>query len=54
MTLKSGQNGQFAGPGWNSDQLLMGETFSHTFEQVGTFAYTCRIHPSMNGTVIVQ
>ena len=52
-TTTSGQNGQFAGPGWNSSTLSMGQTFSHTFDQVGTFAYTCRIHPSMNGTVTV-
>ena len=52
-TTTSGQNGQFDGAGWNSDQLLMGQFFTYTFDQVGTFAYTCRIHPSMNGTVTV-
>ena len=52
-TTTSGQNGTFDGAGWNSDQLLMGQSFSNTFDQTGTFAYTCRIHPSMSGTVTV-
>jgi plastocyanin len=30
-----------------------GETFSHTFSHTGTFSYTCRVHPSMTGTVSV-
>ena len=53
-TTTSGQNGQFDDAGWNSPTLSRGESFSHTFDQVGTFAYTCKIHPSMNGTVTVQ
>ncbi|MDP2326663.1 MAG: amidase [Dehalococcoidia bacterium] len=28
--------------------------FSHTFATAGTFAYACKIHPSMTGTVTVQ
>lgn len=30
-----------------------GETFSHTFETVGTFAYHCAPHPFMKGTIEV-
>ncbi|HKX73210.1 MAG TPA: plastocyanin/azurin family copper-binding protein [Candidatus Saccharimonadales bacterium] len=30
-----------------------GETFSHTFNTVGTFPYTCTPHPFMKGTVEV-
>ncbi len=29
-------------------------TFEHTFTKAGTFAYKCRIHPSMTGTVTVS
>jgi plastocyanin len=27
--------------------------FEHTFEEAGTFEYTCTIHPGMNGNVTV-
>jgi plastocyanin len=39
---------------FDSDFLLEGDGFSHTFEQAGTFTYFCRVHPFMKGTVIVQ
>jgi len=52
-TTTSGTNGQFDGQGWDSPTLSTNETFSHTFNEAGTFTYTCRIHPSMNGTVTV-
>jgi plastocyanin len=42
-------NGEF-----ESGQLGQGETFSFTFASVGTYPYTCTIHPGMKGTVIVQ
>jgi plastocyanin len=29
-------------------------TFHYTFAQVGTWTYTCLVHPSMKGTVIVS
>ena len=28
-------------------------TFQHTFEEAGTFDYSCTVHPGMNGTVKV-
>lgn len=31
-----------------------GESFSMTFEEVGTFDYICTLHPYMKGTVIVE
>ncbi len=52
-TTTSGQNGLFVGPGWDSSTLSDGQSFSYTFDQVGTFAYTCRFHGFMNGTVTV-
>lgn len=38
---------------WDSGNLNPGSTFSYTFEQPGTFAYHCEIHPTMTGTVEV-
>jgi plastocyanin len=38
---------------FKSDRLGTGESFSHTFDAAGTFAYVCGIHASMTGTVIV-
>lgn len=38
---------------FDSGVILAGGTYSHTFNQVGTFAYLCAIHPNMTGTVIV-
>lgn len=39
---------------FDSKILNKGETFSFTFENVGTFDYSCAIHPSMTGKIIVQ
>ena len=52
-TTTSGQNGQHDGIGWNSSELSTSQSFSYTFNEVGTFAYTCRIHPFMSGMVTV-
>lgn len=41
------------GAGFDSGNIGAGEEFSHTFNQTGTFDYTCTIHPSMQGTVEV-
>ena len=37
-----------------SDGLDQGATFSHTFTAPGTYAYFCKIHPTMTGTITVQ
>jgi plastocyanin len=41
------------GENFSSGTLNSGDTFSHTFETVGTFEYTCSFHPQMKGRVIV-
>lgn len=41
-------NGEF-----DSASLEPGMTFSHTFEQTGTYDYRCTIHPDMVGTITV-
>jgi plastocyanin len=38
---------------FDSGVMATNDTFSHTFTQVGDFAYQCEIHPSMHGTVHV-
>ncbi len=42
-------NGQF-----DSGHIGDGGTFSFKFDSVGTYAYHCTLHSSMNGTIIVQ
>lgn len=37
----------------NSQVLSQGQTYSFTFNTVGTFEYQCHIHPTMKGKVIV-
>ena len=41
------------GEGFRSE-LITGGTFSHTFEDPGTFPFVCSIHPNMVGSVIVE
>lgn len=38
----------------DSGGIAQGDTYSHTFEQAGTYDYFCRYHPSQKGTVTVQ
>jgi plastocyanin len=48
-----GPGGQFSsGP---EGGMQEGDTFSHTFEEPGTYEYVCRVHaPGMAGTVTVR
>lgn len=39
---------------FNSSQLSKGQSFSFTFNETGTFDYSCAIHPSMLGKIIVE
>ncbi len=39
---------------WSSPLLSPGTTFSHTFDQTGTFDYHCDPHPVMTGRVVVE
>jgi|GEM_PF-1619690 len=34
--------------------LASGESFTYTFNQVGSYDYHCRFHPSMQGTITVR
>lgn len=39
---------------FSSGSMGTGATYSYTFADMGTFSYTCTIHPSMKGTVVVN
>lgn len=39
---------------FNSEVLNKGQSFSFTFNQAGTFNYSCSIHPVMTGQIIVE
>jgi YVTN family beta-propeller protein len=39
---------------WGSEEIMPGAAFTHRFDQAGTFAYHCAMHPFMQGTVIVN
>ena len=39
---------------WSSPLLSPGTSFSHTFDQPGTFDYHCDPHPFMTGRVVVE
>ncbi|MCG7849394.1 MAG: cupredoxin domain-containing protein [ANME-2 cluster archaeon] len=40
--------------GMVTDELAEGDSFIWTFNQKGTYEYSCKYHPDMKGTVIVQ
>jgi plastocyanin len=48
-TVTSDDNTTFA-----SSLLGAGDTFSHRFDEPGTFPYHCSVHPSMTAQVVVQ
>lgn len=39
---------------FSSGILSKGQNFSYTFTSSGTYNYSCSIHPSMRGKIIVQ
>ncbi len=39
---------------FNSGLLSKGQNFSFTFNESGTFDYSCAIHPAMLGKIIVE
>lgn len=53
-TNNDGATHQIKSATFNSSPLSKGQTFSFTFNDVGTFDYSCAIHPSMLGKVIVE
>jgi len=59
-TVHTVTSGTPAGPSeevgalFNSDLFMAGTTFSHTFDETGTFPYFCMVHPWMQGVIIVE
>ena len=39
---------------WASPRLLMDAMFEHRFDAPGTYAYLCRLHPTMRGDIAVH
>lgn len=40
--------------GFNSPTMAKGQTFEFKFDTKGTFEYSCGIHPSMTGKIVVE
>jgi len=38
----------------NSQTIMIGNSYSHTFSTAGNYSYHCSIHKTMKGEVIVQ
>jgi plastocyanin len=38
---------------WDSGVVASGESFEFTFDEPGTYTYTCLIHAQMQGSVVV-
>lgn len=42
------------GVGWGEwKELGTGDRIAHTFDEAGTFPYTCNLHPGMSGVIVV-
>lgn len=52
-TVTSGTRGDPTGL-FDSGNVAGGGSFEFTFEEPGTYEYFCRIHPGMDGTIIVE
>ena len=39
---------------FDSSLIMAGSSFSHTFDEAGTFDYFCMVHPWMEGTIVVN
>jgi plastocyanin len=39
---------------FDSGTLNEGDEFSFTFDEAGTFSYFCQVHPTMQGTIVVE
>jgi hypothetical protein len=52
-TATSGSGSEGPVGHFDSSLIMAGSSFSHTFEEAGTYDYFCMVHPWMIGTVIV-
>ncbi len=51
-TVTLGSRG-VAGLGFDSGLMGPGQSFALKFDQLGTYSFTCTLHPSMNGEIEV-
>ncbi len=51
---KDGISHTVTGGDFSSSKLNQGQTYSHTFNEAGTYDYWCTIHSSMRGKVTVK
>jgi len=51
---KDGKTHNIKGEGWGNVPIENGENYTHSFEQPGTYPYSCALHPEMKGTIIVK
>jgi len=42
-----------SGEGWGSEEIAPGKAFSKKFDLVGTYTYSCSLHPSEKGEIII-
>lgn len=55
-TTSGNPDGADAGSLWDSEQLGLGQSFEHTFNEAGEFFYFCETHPFImrNALIIVE
>lgn len=53
-TVTAGSAADGPSGAFDSSLFMAATTFSHTFEEAGTFPYFCMVHPWMEGIVVVQ
>ena len=53
-TITSGTPAEGLDGHFDSSLVMAGSTFSHTFNEAGTFDYFCMVHPWMVGSVVVS
>jgi predicted secreted protein with PEFG-CTERM motif len=53
-TITSGTAAEGLDGHFDSSLVMSGSTFSHTFNEAGTFDYFCMVHPWMVGSVVVS
>jgi len=39
---------------FSSGNLKSGKTYKYTFKKAGKYPYSCRLHPRMKGTIVVE
>ena len=53
-TVTSGNPSDEPGGVFDSNLFMAGNTFSHTFDEAGTYEYFCMVHPWMKGIIQVS